>query len=82
MKTVIEQGEHKKQGHKKSESGETNSWEWDDTDGEAEGGKAKGAKGAEGADEDWADRVGEEDWTGRRIEAKKGEVERVWKGVA
>ncbi|KAI0065734.1 hypothetical protein BV25DRAFT_1798171 [Artomyces pyxidatus] len=30
-------------------------------------------------EEDWADRVGEEEWTGRRLEAKKGEVDGVWK---
>ncbi|KAH9174511.1 hypothetical protein EDB89DRAFT_2148048 [Lactarius sanguifluus] len=29
--------------------------------------------------EDWADRVGEEEWTGRRAEAKKGEVDGTWR---
>jgi hypothetical protein len=31
---------------------------------------------------EWAERVGEEEWTGRRAEAKKGEVERVWRDDA
>ncbi|RPD66825.1 hypothetical protein L226DRAFT_565610 [Lentinus tigrinus ALCF2SS1-7] len=29
---------------------------------------------------DWAERVGEEDWTGRRIEARKEAVEDAWRG--
>lgn len=29
---------------------------------------------------EWAERVGEEEWTGRRAEAKTGEVERKWRG--
>lgn len=29
-------------------------------------------------EEDWADRVGEEDWTGRRIEGRKATVDNVW----
>jgi hypothetical protein len=33
-------------------------------------------------EEDWAERVGEEEWTGRRAEARKGEVERIWRGEA
>lgn len=31
---------------------------------------------------DWVERVGEEEWTGRRAEAKKGEVEGRWRGEA
>lgn len=31
---------------------------------------------------DWVEHVGEEEWTGRRAEAKKGEVERIWRGEA
>ena len=31
-------------------------------------------------EDDWAERVGEEDWTGRRIEARKEAVEDAWKG--
>jgi len=31
---------------------------------------------------DWVERVGEEEWTGRRAEGKKGEVERIWRGEA
>lgn len=31
---------------------------------------------------DWAERVGEEEWTGRRAEAKKDEVEGRWRGEA
>ncbi|KAI0751126.1 vacuolar membrane protein-domain-containing protein [Daedaleopsis nitida] len=30
--------------------------------------------------DDWAERVGEEDWTGRRLEARKEAVEDVWRG--
>jgi hypothetical protein len=31
---------------------------------------------------DWVEHVGEEEWTGRRAEAKKGEVEGRWRGEA
>jgi hypothetical protein len=31
---------------------------------------------------DWVERVGEEEWTGRRAETKKGEVEGRWRGEA
>ncbi|TFK90879.1 hypothetical protein K466DRAFT_516406 [Polyporus arcularius HHB13444] len=31
-------------------------------------------------EDDWAERVGEEDWTGRRIDARKEAVEDAWRG--
>ncbi|KAI9000692.1 vacuolar membrane protein-domain-containing protein [Trametes punicea] len=37
------------------------------------------AWGEEGAD-DWAERVGEEEWTGRRIAAKRDAVDDAWRG--
>ena len=33
-------------------------------------------------DGDWVERVGEEEWTGRRAEGKKGEIEGRWRGEA
>lgn len=33
-------------------------------------------------DEDWVERVGEEEWTGRRAGARKGEVDNVWRDEA
>lgn len=32
----------------------------------------------DGEDDDWADRVGEEDWTGRRMEGKRDALHEVW----
>ena len=39
----------------------------------------KWASWGEDDEEDWAERVGEEDWTGRRIEARKEAVSDVWR---
>ncbi|KAH9983530.1 vacuolar membrane protein-domain-containing protein [Russula compacta] len=33
-------------------------------------------------DEDWVERVGEEEWTGRRAGARKGELDNVWRDEA
>lgn len=77
--------------HRKSESGGKDEWGWD-SDGEGE--TEAGADGHDHSandrkdstltvqDDDWANRVGEEDWTGRRMEARKGELDQVWKGTA
>ena len=40
-------------------------------------GRAQGGREWEW-DEDWARRVGEDEWTGRRMEGKRGEVAEVW----
>lgn len=75
--------------HRKSESGGKDEWGWDsDGEGETEAGadrlgvKDRKESALTAHDDDWANRVGEEDWTGRRMEARKGEVEQVWKSTA
>ncbi|KAF9034994.1 hypothetical protein BDZ89DRAFT_947024 [Hymenopellis radicata] len=48
---------------KMTETRQETSSDWDDSWGDSE---------------DWADRVGEEDWTGRRLEEKKESIQDVW----
>lgn len=57
--------------------GDGDEWGWGDED------EDHGVKVHDGRedDADWAGRVGEEDWTGRRMEMRKGELEQAWKGA-